>query len=325
MTVTELPVRATEDDRPVITQPGIYDDLAEVEYHRDPVPGGSLSASGVKSLLPPSCPAKFHWERTHPVFKDEYDLGSAAHKVVLGIGPEVVVVDAGLIAEMAASAIDAKQAKLWSDTAAKGDPDSWATSAAKTARELARRAGKIPVLKSAWLEVQAMRDALMAHPYAGALFDPERGGHAEQSLFWQDAAHGIWKRSRLDWLPAWDGTRRLVVPDYKTADHADPAGFGRSAANFGYCTQADFYLSGIAALLGAVDAKFLFVVQEKAAPYLVSVCELDEEALSVGHARNERASALFAECTAKNRWPGYCDDDIARVSLPRWATYREDF
>ena len=32
---------------------GVYD-IPEDLYHRDPVPGGSLSCSGAKKLLPPS-------------------------------------------------------------------------------------------------------------------------------------------------------------------------------------------------------------------------------------------------------------------------------
>lgn len=38
-----------------ITEPGVYDLPAEV-YHADPVEGGSLSSTGARKLLPPSCP-----------------------------------------------------------------------------------------------------------------------------------------------------------------------------------------------------------------------------------------------------------------------------
>ena len=45
---------------------GVYDGMDEDAYHADPVPGGSLSASGAKLLLPPSCPALYHYRRDHP-------------------------------------------------------------------------------------------------------------------------------------------------------------------------------------------------------------------------------------------------------------------
>jgi hypothetical protein len=79
-------------DTTVITQPGVYDLPADV-YHADPVPaelGGSLSSSGAKLLLPPSCPAIYQWARTHPTYSDAFDFGHAAHKKVLGAGAEIV-------------------------------------------------------------------------------------------------------------------------------------------------------------------------------------------------------------------------------------------
>ena len=42
----------------IIDQPGIYD-IPEDQYHRDPVPGGSLSASGAKKLLADGGPARY--------------------------------------------------------------------------------------------------------------------------------------------------------------------------------------------------------------------------------------------------------------------------
>ena len=55
-------------------QPGVYE-MDEATYHQDPVPGGSLSASGAKLLLPPSCPALYAWRRDHPKVSAEFDFG----------------------------------------------------------------------------------------------------------------------------------------------------------------------------------------------------------------------------------------------------------
>src|SRR4051794_32399270 len=75
--------------------PGVYDDMPVAAYHADPVPGGSLSCSGAKKLLPPSCPALYAWERDNPPAPTTtFELGHAAHQRVLGVGPEIVVVDA---------------------------------------------------------------------------------------------------------------------------------------------------------------------------------------------------------------------------------------
>jgi len=170
----------------ILTQPGVYE-IPEAVYHGDPVPGGSLSASGAKRLLPPSCPARFRYEQEHPVFKATFDFGSAAHKMVLGVGPDLAVIDA----------------------------EDWRTKAAKDEREAARLSGRIPVLRSEHAEVMAMAAALREHPVASALFDPQRGGKAEQSLFWPDAEFGIWRRARLDWMPDPNAPGRFILGDYK--------------------------------------------------------------------------------------------------------------
>lgn len=273
-------------------QPGVYD-ISEEIYFGDPVPSGSLSCSGAKKLLPPYCPALFFWERDHPVYKDEFDFGSAAHKLVLGSGPELVVVD----------------------------KPTWQTSAAKQARQEARDAGKTPILTGAMAEVRAMADAIRRHPIASILFDPSEG-HPEQSLFWEDEDSGIWRRCRLDWLPS-GSSGRLIVPDYKTSASANPASFGRPAANYGYHQQHDWYSEGVAEVLG-VKPEFVFVVQEKTPPYLITVVQLDIDFVRAGRELNRQAINVYQHCIETGEWPGY-SNEIELISPPAWARSRGDY
>jgi len=279
-------------EQAVITEPGVYD-IPEAGYHADPVPGGSLSSSGARKLLPPSCPARFRYEQDHPVHKDVFDFGTAAHRTVLGTGPEIVIVDAG----------------------------DWRTRAAKEAQAEARQAGKCPLLAADWARVEGMAHALRSHPLASALLCRD-DVQPEQSLFWQDADFGIWRRARLDSVRHGG---RLLVSDYKTARSADPDQFARSVASYGYHQQAAWYLDAVLAVLGERDAVFLFVVQEKEPPYLVTVCELDFAASQAAHALNRRAMEVYRDCTEAGIWPGYTDD-VALLSLPAWALReREDW
>jgi len=297
----------------VITEPGVYEIDEATYFDCD----HALSCSGAKLLLSPSCPAKFFWQQDHRAYKDVWDYGSAAHKVVLGSGPEIEVVDAACLQQLADSTDDAKLAKLYAETAAKGDPDAWTTSAARAAKAVARAAGKIPLLRRDYERVIGMADAIRRHPMASALLNPEFG-HAEQSLFWRDPESGVLLRCRLDVLrDKVDG--RLYIPDYKTCDSAHPDTFARSAANFGYHMQDAFYGDGARAL-GYEDPAFVFVAQEKEPPYLVSVVELDSEARRAGRGRYRRAITVYQECVTKGHWPGYvAEDDIAYVRLPSWA------
>jgi hypothetical protein len=257
------------------------------------VPGGSLSSSGARKLLPPSCPALYRWERDHPQPRRHFELGSAAHRMVLGLGAEWALLDY---------------------------PD-YRTKAAQQARDAARAAGAVPILGPEYEQIQAMAAAIRAHPFAGALFDPERGGNAEQSLFWE--ADGIWKRARLDWLPTPIGAQRLIVADYKTTASAEPGHIAKAVANFGYHVQAAFYLEGVRELAGD-GAAFAFVFQEKTPPYLITVCELDTDALRAGQLLAEQAIEVYRDCKAADLWPGYATD-IELISLPAWAARTREY
>lgn len=275
----------------VIDTPGVYNILAE-EYHADPVVGGSLSVSGARMLLPPSCPARFHYERAYPQTPSTaFDVGHAAHLLVLGSGPDIDVVYAA----------------------------DWRTTAARQQRDEAHAAGRIPLLEADYIQVQAMAAALREDPIARRLFDD---GQAEQSLFWVDGPTGVRCRARVDWLrDARQGQRRVVV-DYKTTQSAAPESIGRHIANYGYHMQAAWYLDGVHALGLADDAAFLFVFQDKTPPYLVTVAELDHLGLRVGRALGRQAREIYRDCTEAGVWPGY-SNEIVLAELPPWELARE--
>lgn len=264
---------------------GLHDGINEVDYHAD---RGSLSVSGAKLLLGKS-PAHFKWQRDNgQPHKAAFDFGHAAHALVLGVGAPLAVVDA----------------------------EDWRTKAAQQQRKEAYEQGHTPLLRAEHETVVAMAAAIKAHPLASALFDPAHG-KAEQSGYFADEPTGVTRRFRLDWLPNTDGGR-LIVPDFKTTIDASPKAISKSLTDFGYASQARWYLDGINALGIAEHAAFLLVFIEKTPPHVVTVAEPDAEALAWGAERNRRALDLYARCVETGEWPGY-SDDVELVSLPRWA------
>jgi PDDEXK-like domain of unknown function (DUF3799) len=279
--------------RAVVEIPGVYDDMPEDLYHLDPVPGGSLSSSGARKLLPPSCPAKFRYEMDHPTAPTAaMETGTAAHKQVLGAGAPVEVVDA----------------------------KDWRTNAAKDAAAAIRARGGVPLLPADYLRVQEMALAIKTHPVAGILFDPGRGGLPERSLFWVDAEFGVWCRARLDWMPPVGGERFIIV-DYKTTVAAEPDAIRKHVASYGYHVQAAFYDRGVRALGLHEKPDFLFVFQETTAPYLITVVQLDEDAMYEGERACREALERYRDCKEAGDWPGYTEE-IQLVSLPPWARRR---
>lgn len=277
-----------------ITAPGIYD-IPPADYHRDPIPGGSLSSSGARKLLPPSCPALFrHWLDEGQAATKAMEVGAAAHLEVLGTGPELVVVDAR----------------------------DWKTKAAQQKAVEARTRGAVPILTHQHTKVQEMAAALREHPLARRLLDPTLG-RTEQTLVWFDDEFGVWRRAMLDYLPYLDRSRRLIIPDYKTCDSAAPDDLPRSIHRYGYHQQGDWYLAGAEALGLASDGPpaFVLIFQETERPYLVTVVELDREAQEIGRTRNRKALDLYRTCVASGYWPGYAED-VVPVGLPPWAVYQ---
>ena len=283
-----------------VTEPGVYTHMSHDVYHADPVPGGSLSRGGARLLLPPSCPALFEWNLMHPPPpKPVFDLGIAAHHLVLGVGPELVHVPF--------------------DNYSPTGTGNKTKAIAMRDEAHARRA--VPLTNPQWEKVHGMAEALRQHPEASALLDPARGGKPEQAMFWIDEATEVWRRSLVDWLPPVPPKgRRMIVPDYKTAESAYQETWVKSAADHGYDMQAAWIKEAVGALFG-VEVQVVFILQEKVKPYLVSIAWLDAKAEERGRQRNARALELYRECKESGVWPGY--ETIKQVDLPQWAYYEE--
>jgi len=266
---------------PVEVEPGLYDIPADL-YHRDPIPGGSLSSTGARTLIN-KCPAAFKWQLDNPQpYKKELELGTAAHKLVLDDGPELVLVDA----------------------------KRWDTDAIKAEVAAIRAAGDIPLKRHELEQVRAMAAALRADEEAARLLEPG-SGLAEQSAFWED--NGIWRRCRFDWLRD-DGQ----IVDYKTARSCRREDLEKAFYEHGYAQQQEWYLDGGLALdLADPEKPFQFVLQEKEPPYLVVVTTCDPMARGIGRHLNEVALNTYAICRDSGEWPGYLPNPM--TALPAWV------
>lgn len=265
-------------------EPGLHFDLDEKEYHSH---RGSLSHSGAKTLL--RAPALFRWEQDHPVYKDVFDFGHAAHAKVLGVGAKIVVVHA----------------------------DDWRSKAAREARDAARAEGKTPLLAKDAAKVDDMAAELLRHRLAAQLLT---SGRPEVSAFCEDPATGVLRRSRFDWVED-----RGILVDYKTTVCSEPNAFVRSSIKYGYHSQHAWYLD-IGTDLDLSPTAFAFIAQEKEPPYLVTVIELPADLVEHGRARNRRALERFRDCTDSGHWPGYVPDTtFATPTAPPWGFRDEEY
>ena len=258
-----------------ITKPGVYE-VEESVYHADPAPEPSASSSLLKEIHQTS---PLHGWMKHPRLNPDYvaksnaafDLGKAAHSLLLGAGAELVVV---------------------------GEKD-WRKNSAKDARAEAEAAGKVALLTHQMDAVSSMvaaaRHQLKHHEDGALLLGP---GHSEQSIFWIE--NGVWCRARHDRITR----KRSIIFDYKTTTTAHPDTFARQILNLGYDIQAAHYVAGERALHGH-EPKFVFVVQEVEPPYAVCVQTLTAPFMAIGEMKRQRALQQFKWCLEHNKWPGY--------------------
>lgn len=271
-----------------IDKPGIYE-LTDEKYHGDCCAGPSLSSSGAVTLAN-ECPMRFWWDsymnagRSDDSTKNA-EIGKASHIAIL-------------------------KPDQWSDLVAILPFDDFKTKAAREARDMARAAGKIVLKTEAAAEVLAMSQALHRHPVASELV---QRGTAERAYVWQDPQTNIWLKAKPDYM------RPKALVDLKTAPSANPAAFSYHLYSMGYHQQAAWYLDGVEAVTGERPDRFVFIVQEREPPYLVTVCPLDLQAVEWGAKLNRKAINLFAQCVERNDWPGYQDQPI---SLPTHAHFK---
>ncbi len=266
-----------------VTKPGLYR-MTEAEYHADPCSKPSLNCGTIK-VLDRETPFHALWQhpRLNPDFQHEqkrcYDLGSAAHAMVL---------NNGAIQEI--------------------KTDSFRTKAAKEARDAAYDAGQIPVLTHELAEVRKMLTAFKSQ-FQG-WFVP---GETEVVAIWQEGK--TWCRARIDFLPYDLST----IGDYKTfAGLAGPRHWGRTQLfSERLDIQAAWYGRGISAIFGIEPPPFQFVVQERKAPYCLAIHELAPAALAQADRDIERALHQFTTCLNSGRWPAWAKQPYTH-DVPAW-------
>jgi exodeoxyribonuclease VIII len=114
----------------------------------------------------------------------------------------------------------------------------------------------------------------------------------EQDVYWKDPNTGLECKKKVD------GENSNHRIDYKTTDNADPIAWQKKTWSYDYYRQAGFYDLD-------VPKEFYFIVQEKTAPYGISVHKATESLLNYG---KDDAIGLLRKIKVHmdhDIWPGY--------------------
>lgn len=265
-------------------------DIDERAYHADLVGvAPTLSSHTAHTLVTKSPAHAFH---EHPRLggakrapTKAMALGVVLHRLLLGVGRELVVVEAG----------------------------DWRGKMAQQARADAVLAGHEPILEddyeAAVEAAEAVRDQLAWRGIdLGA-------GEREVTAAWTDPVYGVACRGRFDHLDPANAT----ITDLKKMASAHPKAFERAAYDYGLDIQAAAYVQALEVirpeLVGRV--RFRWVVLEAEAPFVTVVRTPAGSLRHLGEQRWANACRVWSRCLRSGRWPGY-EDGIAEA-VP-WAT-----
>lgn len=169
------------------------------------------------------------------------------------------------------------------------------------------------VVKADWVnQVRDMRKAIQQH----FVWKYLQEGVSEGSHFWKDGDMDF--KVRLDWIKSTDYGD--IIVDYKTTVCAASHAFSRQIAGLGYHVQAAHYNEGFKSAFGIEPKAFLFVAQEKKAPYAVGAYMLSPEAIKTGAALRLKAIDIIKEGRKTGTWGGYTDK-IEMIDIPMYAQY----
>lgn len=285
------------EPKPVLANIGEVMRLPAAEYHADPAPEPSLSATLAKLIIKRSARHAWHASpRLNPahtsIYKKTFDIGRAAHRAILGCGDDYVQIPDSVLAKNGAAS----------------------TAEAKAFIADARDRGLTPLKADEIAQIETMKaiaaERLLEH---GITLDPAR---SELCAIAQ--VGGVWCRSMFDNV---DTDPHGPIYDFKTCEDASPDACMRAILNYGYDIQAEHYRAVWKAATGEVRP-FVFIFQEKPEPNEVTLIRLSGSFEAMAKRRADRARKIWANCLATRNWPGY-PIGMHEVDAPAWLVERE--
>lgn len=154
-----------------------------------------------------------------------------------------------------------------------------------------------------------MRDKLYKHRAAKKLLEMDDDVFIEKPIF--SEIEGVKTRIKPDVARR---TGQLII-DLKTTIDARESKVMKSIGEFRYHVQHAFYIDN-ARHLGYEN--FVFIFQEKKAPFEIAVYTLEDDDIKQGRMEYVEDIIIYKECKKRDHWPGY-GNFIMPINLPAWA------
>lgn len=301
-------------DGEVVPGPGAYR-MSMDWYHDQCCMGPSISSTGIRQAI--DSPHSF-WvnsslnENRYPEKPDSDSLilGKAAHSLFLG--DEVFSDHFVFLPENAPPRPTATQIAAFERDGV------WSESAAPRAKFWAEwdqiSAGKHLLTVDQMEKLTHMAENLARCEEARHALS---GDMVEVSLIWEDAATGLWLKSRPDCIPAqrYDfGDLKTFAPKSRNLSYAAL----RSVLDYDYPVQMAMAIEGAEQIFGKqLYQTCMLIFLQTSAPYEPVPVEIDPEAIAYARVRLRRGIDAIARGLETGHWPfRYESDDIPRFTYP---------
>lgn len=158
-------------------------------------------------------------------------------------------------------------------------------------------------------KVQLMRDSILSDESMRKML---RGGVAEHSIIGKLPSCKVANKVRPDLITAGG---HLV--NYKTARDIHPEYFGKHCHDLGYLLKASLEWDMFTELYGEPPKAYIFLAQEKEAPYVWKPYYITPEQLSIGRAQREYAQSLIENAIETGKYSAY-GSQPAPLELPEY-------
>lgn len=278
---------------------GLFPEISFAEYMLDPAPAPSISNSGI-SLLLSETPLDFAFDhpRLPPVDPDKlredklaHILGSVTHRLALGKGAEYAV----------------------------GEYDAWRSKEAKEFKAAAIAEGRCPITRDKFDECEVMAGILkerIDRALDGASYETE-----VVFLYQEETPFGpVWVRGMLD---VWCSERAMIL-DPKITPRIYNGMLDRQFVNMGWDRQAALYTHALGRIFPELGGRVEFadLLVKPKPPYTSRLAAPEKGWRAMKLRESLKAMETFAYCLKEELWPGFPENDVDIIHMPRWEESR---
>ena len=155
------------------------------------------------------------------------------------------------------------------------------------------------ITKNEYETIMNMKAEIYNNDYAFNIISA-KDNEFEKIIMWHDKKYKVKCKAKIDCI-----TKNNIIFDFKTTKDGSYSAFSKSIGNYKYYMQGAFYCDGLTIFNNKEYKDFVFFVQEKEPPYLISYYALNPFDMEYGRKEYKELLNHYKYCLDNNEWNGY--------------------